>query len=320
MYILSIIIPVYNSEKYLSKCIHSIIDGQNNNNNIEIILVDDGSTDQSSYLCDLFAKQYTNIHVFHQQNKGVAEARNRGIEAAHGEYIAWVDSDDYASPQWLSSIIKCLRLYKPDILIYDYFLDYNGSLIKKTQCFREGFVSLDSYIYELSSEKRLHSYLFIHIMKSNFYYKNCFNSKNRVMEDFDFLTSVATQFKKIYYLPRALYYYVQRNDSLNRDASYKRALLGIQVSYRRYKIFREKKFRVSKGAYWCTLFYAYNILIFHESQKNESNQILLKLRKDIMDIMLSHQVNNRMKIKILLSVLIPRKYYRKIYAKYKSQK
>ena len=62
MYILSIIIPVYNSEKYLSKCIHSIIDGQNNNNNIEIILVDDGSTDQSSYLCDLFAKQYTNIH------------------------------------------------------------------------------------------------------------------------------------------------------------------------------------------------------------------------------------------------------------------
>lgn len=84
MYILSIIIPVYNSEKYLSKCIHSIVDAQNNYN-IEIILVDDGSTDKSPAICDLLSQKYINIHVFHQQNKGVAEARNKGIDVAHGE-------------------------------------------------------------------------------------------------------------------------------------------------------------------------------------------------------------------------------------------
>lgn len=317
MYILSIIIPVYNSEKYLSKCIHSIVNAQNNNN-IEIILVDDGSTDKSPAICDLLSQKYINIHVFHQQNKGVAEARNKGIDVAHGEYIAWIDSDDYVSSHWLETVLKYLQLYKPDALIYDYFLESNGNLSKQTQCFKEGLVSLNSYVFELSSEKRLHSYLPIHIMKSNFYYKNCFNTKNRVMEDFDFLTSVATRLKKIYYLPMALYYYVQRNDSLNRDVSCERALLGIQVSYRRYETFLKEKFPVSKGAYWISLFYAYNILIFHESKKIESSQVLSKLKKDIIRILFSFQIAIGMKIKIISAVFIPQTYYKKIYLKYKS--
>lgn len=318
MYTLTIIIPVYNSEKYLSKCIHSIIDGQDNNN-IEIILIDDGSTDQSSYLCDLFAKQYINIHVVHQQNKGVAEARNRGMENAHGEYIAWIDSDDYVSPLWLSSVIKCLQSHRPDVLIYNYFLEHNGSLTEQTQSFERGFVSSNSYIYELSSEKRLHSYLPMHIMKAKFYYKGCFNPKNHVMEDFDFLTSVANQFKKIYYLPQALYYYVQRNNSLNRNVSCDRALLGIQVSSRRYKTFLEKGLPVSKGAYWLSLFYAYNILVFHKSKAKESSQALLQLRKDMICIIFSQQIAKGMKIKILLAIFLPQKYYRKVYLKYKSK-
>lgn len=317
MYILSIIIPVYNAEQYLSKCVHSIIDDQNNNN-IEIILIDDGSIDKSPAICDLLSQKYTNIHIFHQQNKGVAEARNKGIEAAHGEYIAWIDSDDYVSFHWLETVLKYLQLYKPDVLIYDYFLEFNGNLSKQTQCFKEGFVSPESYVFELSSEKRLHSYLPIHIMKSNFYYKNCFNTKNRVMEDFDFLTSVATQLKKIYYLPMALYYYVQRNDSLNRDVSCERALLGIQVSYKRYETFLKKKLHVSKGAYWISLFYAYNILIFHESKKIERSQVLSKLRKDIIQILFSFQMAIGMKIKIISAVFIPQKYYKKLYLKYKS--
>ena len=319
MYTLTIVIPVYNSEKYLSKCLHSIIDNQNDED-IEIILIDDGSSDQSPYLCDLFSQKYKNIRVVHQQNKGVAEARNKGLEHAHGKYIAWVDSDDYVSHQWLPLVIKNLQLYEPDVLIYDYFLDYSGRLSKQTQRFKEGFVSLESYIYELSSEKRLHSYLWNHIMKSTFYRKGCFCSKNHVMEDFDFFTLVATQFNKIYYLPTPLYYYVQRNDSLNKDASCERALLGVQVSYRRYKTFLDKNFRVSKGAYWLSLFYAYNILIFHNSKRIECNRILSQLRKDVLFIMLSHQINKNMKAKILLALLVPQKYYKKIYLKYKSPK
>lgn len=257
--------------------------------------------------------------MVHQQNQGVAEARNRGIENAHGEYIGWIDSDDYVSPDWLSSVVRCLQRYKPDVLIYDYFLDYNGSLTKQTQSFDRGFISLDSYIYELSSEKRLHSYLSMHIMKADFYYKGCFNPQNHVMEDFDFLTSVADQFKKIYYLPRALYYYVQRKNSLNREVSCDRALLGVQVSYRRYKTFLEKGLPVSKGAYWLSLFYAYNILIFHKSKAKESSQALLQLKKDMVHIIFSQQIAKGMKTKILLAIFLPQKYYRKVYLKYKSK-
>ena len=89
----SIIIPIYNVEKYLEKCIESIIN--QTYHNIEIILVDDGSTDNCSKLCDKYKKKDCRIKVLHKQNGGLSDARNEGLEIATGNYILFVDSDDY---------------------------------------------------------------------------------------------------------------------------------------------------------------------------------------------------------------------------------
>ena len=91
--LISIIIPVYKVEKYLEKCINSII-GQTYTN-LQIILVDDGSPDNSGKICDKYAKEDSRIEVIHKSNGGLSEARNRGIERAKGKYIGFVDSDDY---------------------------------------------------------------------------------------------------------------------------------------------------------------------------------------------------------------------------------
>ena len=91
--ILSIVIPVYNVEKYLERCLRSVLDQRTEN--LEIILVDDGSTDSSPEICDAYAGRYSCVKVLHKKNSGLSDARNVGIAAACGEYVLFLDSDDY---------------------------------------------------------------------------------------------------------------------------------------------------------------------------------------------------------------------------------
>ena len=92
----SVIVPIYNAEKYLNKCLESII-GQTYKN-LEIILVDDGSSDNSPIICDAWAQIDSRIRVIHKKNGGVSSARNAGIDLAQGDYIGFVDADDWIEP------------------------------------------------------------------------------------------------------------------------------------------------------------------------------------------------------------------------------
>lgn len=106
---ISIIVPVYNVEKYLRKCIESI--QKQTFYNIEIILVDDGSTDNSSKICDDFANRDKRIKVFHLENGGVSRARNYGMDKAIGKYIMFCDSDDYVDEKWCEILYKYIEKY-----------------------------------------------------------------------------------------------------------------------------------------------------------------------------------------------------------------
>ena len=97
--LVSIIVPVYNVEKYIEKCLNSLF-GQTYRE-LDIILVDDGSTDKSGELCDRLAKMDKRVRVIHKKNGGLSDARNRGIDAAKGRYITFIDSDDYVSGNYI---------------------------------------------------------------------------------------------------------------------------------------------------------------------------------------------------------------------------
>ena len=117
---ISVIVPIYKVEKYLSQCLDSIVN--QTYSNLEIILVDDGSPDACGEICDYYAGQDKRIKVIHQENSGLSEARNTGIRQATGEYLLFVDSDDWLLPDLCESAVKDMEIHKSDILVFGYYL------------------------------------------------------------------------------------------------------------------------------------------------------------------------------------------------------
>lgn len=116
MYKFSFIVPVYNVKDYLHECIESILN--QTVDNYEVILIDDGSTDGSNIICQEYSLKYDKIRMFRKENGGLSDARNFGIDKAKGEYLIFVDSDDYIEPESLTNFMHSLELYKnPDVLI-----------------------------------------------------------------------------------------------------------------------------------------------------------------------------------------------------------
>ncbi len=135
--LISVIIPVYNPGKYLYHCLDSIVN--QTYHNLEIILVNDGSTDDSLNVCKEYAAKDSRITVIDQKNAGVSAARNRGMEAAHGDYYSFIDSDDYLELNAYELLIKTFHEQKPDVVCYEYFISFPD---KETQ---HSFQNKDHY-------------------------------------------------------------------------------------------------------------------------------------------------------------------------------
>lgn len=117
---LSVVVPVYNVEAYLKKCVDSLLSQNLSQDDYEIILVDDGSTDSCGAMCDAFASDHANIRVVHQQNRGLSGARNSGLAVAAGEFIQFVDSDDFLCPGVLGGLIREMEDRGLDVLRFNY--------------------------------------------------------------------------------------------------------------------------------------------------------------------------------------------------------
>lgn len=117
---LSIIVPIYKVEQYLRKCVDSLLDQDLLEEECEIILVDDGSPDECPAICDAYATAYGNVKVIHRKNGGLSAARNSGIEVAQGEYVQFVDSDDYLEPNVLKMLVDKMDADRLDILRFNY--------------------------------------------------------------------------------------------------------------------------------------------------------------------------------------------------------
>ena len=128
---ISIIVPLYNVEKYLRRCVDSIL--VQTFQDFELILVDDGSTDASGRICDEYAGRYDRISVIHKGNEGVSEARNRGIDESRGEYLVFIDSDDYVDRQYLEVLYWLIKKYRADLGMSAWAKLYHRSLFQKAR-------------------------------------------------------------------------------------------------------------------------------------------------------------------------------------------
>ena len=236
--LISVIVPVYNVEKYLSKCIQSIIN--QTYKNLEIILIDDGSQDNSSKFCDEYSLKDSRISVIHKKNGGLSSARNVGLSNAHGDYITFIDSDDWIDQNMISTLFNIINQEKSDISICNYFLAYNEEIqIQKDKIEIKNFSNIEA-LKKLYDEKLK---IVMTIACCKLFKREFFNNINfpdgRIHED-EFTTyKLLYKAEKISYTNKKFYYYRQRKDSIMNSAFNKKKLDIIYALEERIKFIKE---------------------------------------------------------------------------------
>ena len=129
--LVSVVIPVYNVGSYLAQCLESVI--RQSYHNIEIIIIDDGSTDVSGFICDRFAQCDDRIRVIHTDNRGLASARNLGLDRCRGSYLLFVDSDDWIEPHTVETLLEFAKKYNADIVTANRCYEYVGETVYPTK-------------------------------------------------------------------------------------------------------------------------------------------------------------------------------------------
>ena len=246
--LISVIVPVYNVEKYLDRCVESIIN--QTYTNLEIILVDDGSPDNCPAMCDKWAEKDERIRVIHKPNGGVSSARNTGIENSNGEYIAFVDSDDYTADNYVEALIKNLIDNDCDLVACNFNYVNKDSTFIKTSEYKKALCAgkheiLSDYLNEAFVDPGCPGKLYVKNVIDSLRFDE--NIKNG--EDFLFNYYYLSECKKVIQIEDALYNYVQNptssthivTDSLvNRWKNTKRILSDLSREDEIYNVCLEK--------------------------------------------------------------------------------
>lgn len=209
--LLSVIIPVYNVEKYLSRCVNSVL--SQTFSDFELILVDDGSPDNCPKLCDEYAKKDSRIKVIHKQNRGLSSARNAGLKICKGDYIFFIDSDDYLAYEYVLSDFMHKAQSEDADFVYSLMNCATDTKISEMKCCKR-FVK-DNRLFFLSNP-----YFF---SACNKLYKRTLLQfiqfvPGRINEDVDVIPLVFCHAKKITKLDRPTYNYYQNQASITRSA------------------------------------------------------------------------------------------------------
>lgn len=222
--LISVIVPIYKVEKYLRRCIDSIIN--QSYKNLEIILVDDGSPDECPQICEEYAKIDGRIKLIHKSNEGLSEARNDGLKVASGDYIYFMDGDDYMKPHLLFTVLDAAVNNNADVVAFNYIsVDEFGNEIGGS-CFQAGTYEFQTckdrmnYIINVLSRYKFGWESWSRLFKADKikqYHLTFWDNKKIFAEDFGFLLNYMLYAKKMICIKDKLYYYVIRNGSIMRQ-------------------------------------------------------------------------------------------------------
>ena len=211
--LISIIVPVYNVEAYLAKCVDSIL--AQTYTNLEIILVNDGSSDGCGRICDEYAKQDKRIKVIHKQNGGLSDARNVAIDVATGEFITFIDSDDYVTDDYIMTLYSLIEKYecKVSIALYNTFVE--GSKPKVVnRVYREDCQTNIKAIEEMFYQEKYDTASWAKLYHSSLFATGIRYPKGIVYEDLATTYLLIFQSDKVAFCNRRIYNYLLRRDSI----------------------------------------------------------------------------------------------------------
>lgn len=209
--LISVIVPIYNVEDYLRKCIDSIIN--QTYKNLEIILVDDGSPDNCGKICDEYAQVDARIKVIHKKNGGVSDARNKGIENAKGQYIAFVDPDDSVLPAMFETLLSVAVKENTDIVQCNYsYIFEDGHIETTAQKITSNILHDEENVFSFFNGE-IYPVIFAKLFKSSLLKNIRFNTNLKISEDRLFVYECCRNAGKIKLLESVYYYYLQRSTS-----------------------------------------------------------------------------------------------------------
>lgn len=203
--LISVIVPVYNVKDYVGKCLDSIC--SQTYKNIEIIVVDDGSTDGSGVICDMYAAKDRRIKVMHCDNGGLSTARNRGIAVARGEYIAFVDSDDWLEKVMYQSLYEGIKQHDADVSVCSFYYDYPDRSRAKCNSNKAYLWTGREALHQLLSGKRLKPMVWDKLYKRSLFDEIKFPD-GRIFEDAATTYKIFAKAKKVFFFERPYYHYI----------------------------------------------------------------------------------------------------------------
>ena len=216
MPVVSVIVPVHNMETYLPRCLDSL-DKQGLTKAIEIILVNDGSTDASLEICADYCRQHTNTILLHQENKGLSEARNSGVNASHGDWIFFLDADDWLAPNAIWTLLSTAENYSSEMVIGSFYYAYEDHLLFDDRWFE------DKDPFVLDREDAMRELILQHYFK-NFAWGKLYRTESIkkhpfrpgvYFEDAFWQHIMVDETQRVCVIPEPLYYYRQRKDSIS---------------------------------------------------------------------------------------------------------
>ena len=278
----SIIVPVYNVERFIDRCVESLC--LQTYKKIQVILVDDGSTDFSSRKCDQWAEKDMRVQVIHQGNMGLSAARNTGLEQAEGEFLLFVDGDDYVHPDYIrllaekmikcgSDIVMCNYSHvdeegKPAVDYYYTCLENKDSMnrIEVLQCFED--------------QKYTH---FFHVVWNKMFRRELFHEVRfpvgiSLVEDVTVMPLLYYNSKKITIIGEKLYYYVHRKNSLSRGTFDKEAAYRLRKPMLENRITKYREWGIKELVLICYI-HLYSLIAVNEKQSKERGMIQKKYRE-----------------------------------------
>lgn len=303
----SFIVPVYNTEKYLNKCIDSLIN--QTYFDYEIVLINDGSPDNSQLIIDSYTKTNTKIISYTKDNGGLSDARNYGVSKAMGDYLIFVDSDDYVDSRMLENINFILKRDGDlDLVRFDFaYVDYmaiNDEISTLTFHKEKGELAFIALV----NEKKMLEMACLYAYKRTFWLKNQFSfAKGKYHEDFGLIPLIIIKANLISNINKPLYYYVQTENSITRNQDEKKKIKKIYDNLSHYDYLKVEFDKIkSNNPYLKSIFYSYlsNALICQIKALNEPEltKYLKELRiRKVYDNLLSDTLLRKVK-KTLLKI------------------
>ena len=240
---ISVIVVLYNAEMALKRCVDSII--CQSYKNLEILLVDDGSVDRSPSICDEYKDKDSRVKVIHQKNAGVSQARNKGVECATGEWILWVDSDDYIDAKLCEKVHTAAVKYDADMVVFGFSKFYDDGKIEN--CYGEGTSRL---IDVAEAMRQLSNQNIGNFPWNRFYKKELFDGirypNGRVYEDIATTYRLIDKAARIFFLDNSLYFYYQANSSITHTINRKNITDEFEQRYEQYNYLMQHNYDAAR--------------------------------------------------------------------------